>query len=94
MEAMEKQVDISQEQALQLGLNQKIQNIRAILDESGEFTDYNEKHAMRKKLFEPGMSGRLRRMSLIWPATYSFNIILALSYIVVGIVNQHLSPDY
>jgi hypothetical protein len=35
MEAMEKQVDISQERALQLGVNQKIQNIRAILDESG-----------------------------------------------------------
>jgi hypothetical protein len=29
-------------------------------------------------------SGRTSRLSLIWPATYSFNIILALSYIVLG----------
>ena len=35
---------------------------------------------------KPGTSGRPGRVSLIWPATYSFNIILALSYIVVGIV--------
>ena len=34
----------------------------------------------------PGTSGRLRRMSLIWPVTYSFNITLALGYIVLGIV--------
>ena len=52
MVAMEKQVDISQERARQLGLNQKIQNIKAILDESGDFLDDNEKQAMRKKLFE------------------------------------------
>ena len=52
MVAMEKQVDISQERARQLGLNQKIQNIKAILDESGDFLDENEKQAMRKKLFE------------------------------------------
>jgi hypothetical protein len=35
-------------------------------------------------VFEPGTSGRLRRMSLIWPVTYSFNITLALGYIVLG----------
>ncbi len=52
MVAMEKQVDFSQERARQLGLNQKIQNTKAILDESGDFLDDNEKQAMRKKLFE------------------------------------------
>ena len=52
MVAMEKQVDISQERARQLGLNQKILNIKAVLDESGDFMDDNEKQAMRKKLFE------------------------------------------
>ncbi len=52
MVAMEKQVDISQERARQLGLNQKILNIKALLDESVEFMDDNEKQAMRKKLFE------------------------------------------
>ena len=52
MVAMKKQVEISQERARQLGLNQKIQNIKAILDESGDFLDDNEKQAMRKKLFE------------------------------------------
>ncbi len=55
MVAMEKQVGISQERARQLGLNQKIQNIKAILDESGDFMDDNEKQAMRKKLFELSM---------------------------------------
>ncbi len=45
---------------------------------------------MRKRctLCVAGTSGRWRRLSLIWPATYSFNIILALSYIVVGIILQ------
>jgi hypothetical protein len=52
MVAMEKQVDISQERARQLGINQKILNIKAVLDESGDFMDDNEKQAMRKKLFE------------------------------------------
>ncbi len=33
MEAMEKQVDISHERARQSGFNQKIHNIRAVLDE-------------------------------------------------------------
>ena len=51
MEAMEKQEDFSQERA-RSGVNQKIKNIRAILDESGEFLAYNEKQAMRKKLFQ------------------------------------------
>ena len=51
MEAMEKQADFFQERA-RSGVNQKIQNIRAILDESGEFLANNEKQAMRKKLFE------------------------------------------
>ena len=45
-------MDISQERARQLGLNQKILNIKAVLDESGDFMDDNEKQAMRKKLFE------------------------------------------
>jgi hypothetical protein len=52
---MEKQVDISQERARQLGLNQKILNIKAVLDESGNFMDDNEKQAMRKKLFDVRM---------------------------------------
>ncbi len=52
---VEKQVDISQERARQLGLNQKILNIKAVLDESGDFMDDNEKQAMRKKLFEVRM---------------------------------------
>ncbi len=52
MVAMEKQVDISQERAGQMGLNQKILNIKAVLDESGDFMDDNEKQEMRKKLFE------------------------------------------
>ncbi len=38
--------------------------------------------------FVPGTSGSTRRttsrLTLIWPATFSFNIILALSYIVLG----------
>ena len=64
---MEKQVDeVSQERARQSrererqlkererksDVNEKILNIKAILDESGEFMDDNEKQAMRKKLFE------------------------------------------
>jgi hypothetical protein len=52
MVAMEKQVDISPEHARQLGLNQKFLNIEAVLDESGDFMDDNEKQAMCKKLFE------------------------------------------
>ncbi len=31
---------------------EKILNIKAVLDESGDFMDDNEKQAMRKKLFE------------------------------------------
>jgi hypothetical protein len=34
----------------------------------------------------PGTAGRWCRLSLIWPVTYSFNITLALGYIVLGIV--------
>ena len=51
MEAMEKQADFFQERA-QSGVNQKIRNIRVILDESGIFLADNEKQAMRKKLCE------------------------------------------
>jgi hypothetical protein len=49
---MEKQVDISQVCARQLGSNQKILNTKAVLDESGDFMDDNEKQAMHKKLFK------------------------------------------
>ena len=59
MEAIKKQVEVSQERARQSrerarqsDVNEKILNIKAILDESGELMDDNEKQAMRKKLFE------------------------------------------
>ena len=42
----------SRERARQQDVNEKILNIKAILDESGELIDDNEKQAMRKKLFE------------------------------------------
>jgi hypothetical protein len=35
---------------------------------------------------ETGTSGSPKSLSLIWPVTYSFNITLALGYIVLGIV--------
>jgi hypothetical protein len=64
------------------------------MDENVTFQSYGSKGHFMDETAIPGVSGRSCRMSLIWRATYSFNIILALSYIVVGIVNQHLSPDY
>ena len=45
----------SRERARKSDVNEKILNIKAILDESGELIDDNEKQAMRKKLFEVRM---------------------------------------
>ena len=52
LETMEKQVEVSRQRARRSDVNEKILNIKAILEESGDFMDDNEKQAMRKKLFE------------------------------------------
>jgi hypothetical protein len=44
--------EYARERARKSDVNEKILNIKAIFDESGEFMDDNEKQAMRKKLFE------------------------------------------